>query len=141
MQVSPALSAKLKKGKKHTANGHLRGNGANYPMGKIFFRTHALVVFHSLIRLKYFWLIFMYHIGPHTFDIEEEVEEDEDFLAASWASSKTVCSDAFDFLFDEKNMNPENVLEKHPDVIEIKPDKDFGKPIMDSQHSKCCVIS
>ena len=93
------------------------------------------------VRLKYFWLILIIDIGPHTFDIEEEVEEDEDFLAASWASSKTVCSDAFDFLFDEKNMNPENVLEKHPDVIEIKPDKDFGKPIMDSQHSKCCVIS
>ena len=85
--------------------------------------------------------ILIIDIGPHTFDIEEEVEEDEDFLAASWASSKTVCSDAFDFLFDEKNMNPENVLEKHQDVIEIKPDKNFGKPIMDNNHSKCCVIS
>ena len=75
----------------------------------------------------------------------EEEEEEDDFLAASWASSKTVCSDAFDFLFDEKNMNPENVLEKHPDVIEIKPDKDFGKdaslPNGKSQQSKCCVIS
>merc|ERR1712226_897660 len=97
MRISPALSAKMKKGKKkHTANGHIRNNDDNYPM------------------------------GPHTFDIEEE-EEDDDFLAASWASQKTVCSDAFDFLFDEKNMNPENVIEKHPDVIEIKPDKDFGK--------------
>ena len=93
------------------------------------------------VRLKYFWLTLIVDIGPHTFDIEEEVEEDEDFLAASWASSKTVCSDAFDFLFDEKNMNPENVLEKHQDVIEIKPDKNFGNPIVDSNHSKCCVIS
>ena len=140
MQVSPALSAKLKKGKKHTANGHLRSNGANYPMGKLLFRILDVVVLFD-VRLKHFWIILIIDIGPHTFDIEEEVEEDEDFLAASWASSKTVCSDAFDFLFDEKNMNPENVLEKHPDVIEIKPDKDFGKPIMDSQHSKCCVIS
>ena len=83
--------------------------------------------------------------GPHTFDIGEEEDEEDDFLAASWASSKTVCSDAFDFLFDEKNMNPENVLEKHPDVIEVKPDKDFGKPksLQDGkvQQSKCCVIS
>merc|ERR1712110_659506 len=84
----------MKKGKKHTANGHLKND--NYPM------------------------------GPHTFDMDDELEEEEDFLAASWASSKTVCSDAFDFLFDEKNMNPENVLEKHPDVIEVKPDKNFG---------------
>ena len=42
-------------------------------------------------------------------------------------------------------MNPENVLEKHPDVIEVKPDKDFGKPISlqdgKVQQSKCCVIS
>ena len=85
------------------------------------------------------------YVGPHHFDIGEEGEEDDDFLAASWASSKTVCSDAFDFLFDEKNMNPENVLEKHPDVIEIKPDKNFGNSgnsaLADCKHSKCCVIS
>ena len=74
--------------------------------------------------------------------MDDELEEDEDFLAASWASSKTVCSDAFDFLFDEKNMNPENVLQKHPDVIEVKPDKNFGNTnksliLADSKNSKC----
>lgn len=74
--------------------------------------------------------------------MSEDGEEDDDFLAASWASSKTVCSDAFDFLFDEKNMNPETVLEKHPDVIEVQPDKNFGKNgLADIKHSKCCVIS
>ena len=77
--------------------------------------------------------------------MDDELEEEEDFLAASWASSKTVCSDAFDFLFDEKNMNPENVLEKHPDVIEVKPDKNFGNTnsliLADSKNSKCCIIS
>ena len=92
-------------------------------------------------RLKITLIFFI--TGPHTFDIEEE-EEDDDFLAASWASQKTVCSDAFDFLFDEKNMNPENVIEKHKDIIEIKPDKNFGKTnntLIDTKNSKCCVIS
>ena len=83
-------------------------------------------------------------LGPHTFDISEEFDEEEDFLEASWASSKTVCSDAFDFLFDEKNMNPETVLDKHPDVIEIKPDSNFGNrngTLVGVKDAKCCVIS
>ena len=38
MRISPALSAKMKKGKKkHTANGHIRNNDDNYPMGKIIY--------------------------------------------------------------------------------------------------------
>ena len=43
---------------------------------------------------------------------EYDENEEEDFLAASWASQKTVCSDAFDFLFDSANMNPDNVKKK-----------------------------
>jgi hypothetical protein len=39
-------------------------------------------------------------------------EDDYDFLASSMTSQKTVCSDAFDFLFDESNLNPEKVLER-----------------------------
>ena len=41
-------------------------------------------------------------------------------------------------------MNPENVIEKHKDIIEIKPDKNFGKTnntLIDTKNSKCCVIS
>jgi hypothetical protein len=39
-------------------------------------------------------------------------DDDYDFLASSMTSQKTVCSDAFDFLFDEANLNPERVLER-----------------------------
>ncbi len=74
-----------------------------------------------------------------------------DYLASSMTSTKTVCSDAFDFLFDEKNLNPEKVLEeefqstmseaafrrKMADVNGA-PDKDIVKPV---QQSSCCVIS
>ena len=39
-------------------------------------------------------------------------DEEVDFLASSMVSQKTVCSDAFDFLFDENNLNPEQALHK-----------------------------
>ena len=35
----------------------------------------------------------------------------------SMTSQKTVCSDAFDFLFDETNLNPEKVLQLQNGVI------------------------
>ena len=41
-------------------------------------------------------------------------------------------------------MNPETVLDKHPDVIEIKPDSNFGKrngTLVGVKDAKCCVIS
>ena len=41
MRISPALSAKMKKGKKHTANGHAK-NG-NYPMGRKRFDNECLI--------------------------------------------------------------------------------------------------
>ena len=66
MRISPALSAKMKKGKKHTANGHAK-NG-NYPMGRKRFDNEYLIFkrfimkrieIHSLISLfirpSYFW--------------------------------------------------------------------------------------
>ena len=39
-----------------------------------------------------------------------ELEDEDDFLASSMASQKSVASDAFDFLFDETNLNPEKVF-------------------------------
>jgi len=63
-------------------------------------------------------------------------EDDLDFLASSMTSQKTVCSDAFDFLFDEKNLNPEQVLEK-----------EFNRPptslpaVEKKKEESCCVIS
>jgi len=63
-------------------------------------------------------------------------EDDIDFLASSMTSQKTVCSDAFDFLFDEKNLNPEQVLEREfnrsPSHIGVGQGKD---------KEACCVIS
>jgi len=63
-------------------------------------------------------------------------EEDIDFLASSMASQKTVCSDAFDFLFDEKNLNPEKVLEEEfnrsPSHLGVGVTK---------EKDPCCVIS
>jgi hypothetical protein len=37
---------------------------------------------------------------------DSDDEEEEDYLAAS---QKTICSDAFDFLFDSRNLNPEKI--------------------------------
>jgi len=63
-------------------------------------------------------------------------DDDIDFLASSMTSQKTVCSDAFDFLFDEKNLNPETVLEH-----------EFNRPSShlpqqkEKEKEACCVIS
>ena len=38
-------------------------------------------------------------------------------VVLSMTSQKTVCSDAFDFLFDETNLNPEKVLQLQNGVI------------------------
>ena len=47
-------------------------------------------------------------------------DEEVDFLASSMVSQKTVCSDAFDFLFDENNLNPEQALHKEFNREEMK---------------------
>jgi len=74
-------------------------------------------------------------------------EEDEDFLASSMVSTKTVCSDAFDFLFDEKNLNPEDALHKEfnrqSSTITQDPcsENDQNKKLVTQNESSCCVIS
>ena len=54
MRVSPALSAKMKKGKKHTANGKL--NGDMYPMGK-----YNIIQCSQITILEYHY--FLVHIS------------------------------------------------------------------------------
>merc|ERR1712241_53808 len=69
-------------------------------------------------------------------------DDDNDFLASSMVSQKTVCSDAFDFLFDENNLNPEQALNKefnrqHSTITEVS-----HAPLdKKEQGSVCCVIS
>ena len=43
----------------------------------------------------------LYFIPDYMVDSDED---DNDYLAASMASQKSVCSDAFDFLFDSQNL-------------------------------------
>ena len=64
-------------------------------------------------------------------------EDDADFLASSMTSQKTVCSDAFDFLFDEKNLNPEEVLHKEFN----RQDSHLPEGLATEKNSACCVIS
>lgn len=73
-------------------------------------------------------------------------DDDADFLASSMVSTKTVCSDAFDFLFDENNLNPEQALHKEfnrqPSTItEVPMDKEENKKLITQNESSCCVIS
>jgi len=70
-------------------------------------------------------------------------DDDNDFLASSMVSTKTVCSDAFDFLFDEKNLNPEDALHKefnrqHSTITEVS---HLAPLEQKHQGSACCVIS
>ena len=82
--------------------------------------------------------------------------EEEDFLASSMASTKTVCSDAFDFLFDSQNLNPQKIV-NHEEILRYTEEKfhsddpsggENGKQIAKAdganntvKHSQCCVIS
>ena len=72
--------------------------------------------------------------------------DDSDFLASSMASQKSVASDAFDFLFDENNLDPEKVIQK--EFNETKRDFDLSQfkavevePTLQKENSSCCVIS
>ena len=71
-------------------------------------------------------------------------DDDVDFLASSMVSQKTVCSDAFDFLFDENNLNPEQALHKEfnrqPSTITEAEGLGDKKPLTQKE-SSCCVIS
>jgi len=69
-------------------------------------------------------------------------DDDNDFLASSMVSQKTVCSDAFDFLFDENNLNPEQALHKefnrqHSTITEVS----HTPLVKKGEGSVCCVIS
>ena len=69
-------------------------------------------------------------------------DDDNDFLASSMVSQKTVCSDAFDFLFDENNLNPEQALHKefnrqHSTITEVS----HAPLVKKGEGSVCCVIS
>ena len=75
-------------------------------------------------------------------------DDDADFLASSMVSTKTVCSDAFDFLFDENNLNPEQALHKEfnrqPSTITESHhpvSDDVNKKLLTQNESSCCVIS
>jgi len=63
-------------------------------------------------------------------------DEDYDFLAASMASAK---SDAFDFLFDEKNLEPENV-HQHLDAFNRPDSRKEQKIAVAEKESECCII-
>ena len=77
-----------------------------------------------------------------------EEDEEEDFLAASWASQKTVCSDAFDFLFDSKNLNPETIKKEieNAQIVNNIPEgfggtKNPNDHVVPGTKSTCCSIS
>ena len=59
-------------------------------------------------------------------------DEDVDFLAASMTSQRTVVSDAFDFLFDGQNLNPDNIMEFEEEEKKLKKSETT---------SACCVLS
>ena len=71
------------------------------------------------------------------------------------ASTKTVCSDAFDFLFDSQNLNPQKIV-NHEEILRYTEEKfhsddpsggENGKEIVKAgdgvavKHSQCCVVS
>jgi len=68
-------------------------------------------------------------------------DDDYDFLAASMASTKTVQSDAFDYLFDENNLNPEKVHDHLTEFNRQDSRKDSGHVVNTQKNSECCVVS
>ena len=68
-------------------------------------------------------------------------EDDYDFLAASMTSTKTVQSDAFDFLFDENNLNPEKVHDHLNEFNRQDSRKEHTAAITTQKNSECCVVS
>ena len=72
-------------------------------------------------------------------------DDDVDFLASSMVSQKTVCSDAFDFLFDENNLNPEESLHKEfnrqTSTVTVGPSPGSELKPVTQKESSCCVIS
>ena len=90
---------------------------------KIFFR------YLSAERARNRWISAASKISP---GIELLEDEDVDFLAASMTSQRTVVSDAFDFLFDGQNLNPDNIMEFEEEEKKLKKSETI---------SACCVLS
>ena len=89
----------------------------------------------SAERARNNWLTAATRISPGITHLEDD---DIDHLAASMSSQKTICSDAFDFIFDSSNLNPENLKEvEKEDEDNIKNNDNNNKV----QSSGCCVIS
>ena len=87
----------------------------------------------SAERARDRWISAAQKISP---GIENLEDEEVDFLAASMTSKKTVCSDAFDFLFDSQNLNPDKIQE------EIKAEQaENARNMKKSTKSFCCIIS
>ena len=76
------------------------------------------------------WITEVFKINP---EIEQLDDEDVDYLAASMTSQCTIVSDAFDFLFDSQNLNPDKINQE----IEEE-EKQLKKS---EKNSTCCVIS
>ena len=88
----------------------------------------------SAERARNNWISAAKKITP---GIEHLDDDDVDFLAASISSQKTICSNAFDFLFDSTNLNPDKLQEQ----------MDMDEKSLENQNvekvkaSACCVIS
>ena len=83
----------------------------------------------SAERARNRWISAASKISP---GIELLEDEDVDFLAASMTSQRTVVSDAFDFLFDGQNLNPDNIMEFEEEGKKLKKSETI---------SACCVVS
>lgn len=79
-------------------------------------------------------------------------DEEEDILAASFTSQRTVCSDAFDFLFDKNNLDPAKIMEsgeiERYTEEKLAAEKEWeeekkveGEISTGVQQSACCVVS
>ena len=84
----------------------------------------------SAERARNRWITAASKISP---GIELLDDEDVDYLAASMTSQRTIVSDAFDFLFDSQNLNPDKINQEiEEEARELKNSE---------KNSTCCVIS
>ena len=89
----------------------------------------------SAERARNNWLSAAKKITP---GIEHLDDDEVDFLAASISSQKTICSNAFDFLFDSTNLNPDKQLQEQIDMDEKSLENQNVEKV---KSSACCVIS
>lgn len=75
-------------------------------------------------------------------EMDDNDDDEDDFLSASWVSQKSACSDAFDFLFDSRNLDPEKLLESHQEALDIDPKLSSGTGKgTKKQKSGLCTVS